>query len=161
MAFRNADLGIYDATLLIGCTTDNSTAAPAATSLTSDGLAPSFVGLDTGLNCAYFGNDLQASTLDRVIAFRATIIGHEAATNDACMFVREGLAVMNNTTYTISLIGAVDTIGTDKISAGFTGIPVPNVVTAGLITKGVDFQVTGLAGKIIRWSCKVEILAQA
>jgi hypothetical protein len=88
----------------------------------------------------------------KVLAFTATICGTREGLADQAMFVRKGL--IKNTAGTTSLVGSIETIGTDVKTAGASTTSV--ALTADTSNNALQIDVVGVAGQNWRWVARVE-----
>ena len=92
---------------------------------------------------------------NKVFAFTIKVAcGTATAMANCASFERRGLIYNNGTLCAIE--GAIQTIGTDIISAALAGVTI--AVTANNSTKRLTVMVTGLAATTINWTTKVELI---
>jgi hypothetical protein len=90
--------------------------------------------------------------VNKAMGFTIQVVGSYQGMSENAYFVRKGLIVNDNLTTTI--VGAVETLGTDQKSAGATGTDV--TVTADDTNEALIITVTGVAAQNWRWVASVD-----
>ena len=116
------------------------------TELTTDGHAPNANALGASPNTNRFL--LEAKTYGCIV----TICARQSGGSNVAMYRRE-FYVSQDTNGNVTL-SAVDTIGTDKVTAGFSGLAV--AIATDTTAKALKILVTGLASTTINWIATVD-----
>jgi hypothetical protein len=90
--------------------------------------------------------------VNKAMGFTIQVVGSYQGMSENAYFVRKGLIVNDNLTTTI--VGSVETLGTDQKSAGATGTDV--TVTADDTNEALIITVTGIAAQNWRWVASVD-----
>ena len=90
-------------------------------------------------------------------AFKISILAHSTTNiGQTAQFTRVGTIFRKGSIETTTLEGAVQTVGTDIINSGLTGVAV--AITADIANGSLKVAVTGLAAISIMWQAKVELI---
>jgi hypothetical protein len=95
--------------------------------------------------------------VNKAMGFTIQVVGSYQGMSENAYFVRKGLIVNDNLTTTI--VGSVETLGTDQKSAGATGTDV--TVTADDTNEALIITVTGVAAQNWRWVASVDAVEVA